>query len=79
MWRGQAQRLARPVGDGDQPGKGNDERGEDRRSDDAVREKRDDAAIFIGMGRVMVVRGRPAVAVDPGARAGACAKHIEQP
>ena len=54
MWRGQAERLARPGGDGDQAEKGNDERREDRRGDYAVRKKRDDASVVIGIIGVMV-------------------------
>jgi hypothetical protein len=55
-WRGQAGCFARPGGNGDQAEKGNDERREDRRGDYAMRKKRDDAAIFIGLIGVVVVR-----------------------
>jgi len=86
MWRGQAERLARPGGDGDQAEKGNDERREDRRGDYAVRKKRDDAAVFIGLIGVVVVRaGRVCgmrrmfpVAMNPLVGCGACRQHIEQ-
>jgi len=86
MWRGQAERLAWTGSDGDQAEKGNDERREDRRGDYAVRKKRDDAAIFIGLIGVMVVRaGRVrvmcrmfTVAVNPLVGLGACRQHAEQ-
>ena len=86
MRRGQTERLARLGGDGHQAEKGNDERGEDRRGDYAVRKKRDDAAVFIGLIGVVVVRaGRVramcrmfTVAVNPLVSLGACRQHIEQ-
>jgi len=86
IWCGQAERLARLGGDGDQTEKGNDERREDRRGDCAMREKRDDTAIFIGLIGVVVVRaGRVramcrmfTVAVNPLVSLGACCQHIEQ-
>ena len=86
MWRGQAERLALPCGDGDQAEKCNDQCSENCRGDYAVRKKRDDAAIFIGIFGIVVVRAarvcgmrrRFLVAVNPLMGRGACRQHAEQ-
>jgi hypothetical protein len=85
-WRGQAERLARPCSDGDQAEKCNDQCSEDCRGDYAVCKKRDDAAIFIGISGIVVVRAARVrgmrrmflVAVNPLVSRGACRQHAEQ-
>jgi|HubBroStandDraft_2_1064218.scaffolds.fasta_scaffold112991_2 hypothetical protein len=85
MWRGQAERRARPGDDGGQAEKGNGQYRKDCRRDYAVGKKRDDATILVGIGRVVVRAFRVramcrvfAMAMNPLVSLRARRQHIEQ-